>query len=90
MKIKQYILEPETVAEKDGISALKSAMNEYCHGYYTKIFAFGGDMMATASKSILNYILEILKVVEVDEFGRDANGLDIKSAVLVLGHVKPA
>lgn len=87
MKRKQYHFEPETVAEKDGISALKSAYYDYA-ATYPSLFDFQGNLPAKYFKNSLGYIKAKLEAVEVDEFGRDANGVDIAAALMMLEYVE--
>lgn len=87
MKQHEYTLMPETVAEKDGIAALKSAMNENS-GAYSQLFAFGGQLMAEVDAGTLAMIIADFEAIEADEYGRDENGLDIAAAIRTLEHVK--
>ena len=78
MKRTEYEIIPETAAERDSVSALKSAINNYTHGWHSIIFAISGrGMMADAPANDLAHIRELLEAVEVDEFGRDGNGLSV-------------
>jgi hypothetical protein len=81
-------IRPKSVREKDAIKALKSATNDYCQHHFNRLFAFGGDMMASVPQSVWDDVNEALQNVEVDEFGRDANGLDIDAAHYALEMVK--
>lgn len=83
-------IKPKSVHEKDAIDALKSAMNDYCSGHYNRLFAFGGQMMAEVDGAVWHDVNEALQNVEVDEFGRDANGLDIDAAHDALEMVQKA
>jgi len=44
--------------------------------------------MATAPAGDLAHIRELLEAVEVDEYGRDGNGLDIGAALWMLEKIK--
>lgn len=88
MKTKLYALVPETVADRDGIAALKLAILENVPGDYSRLFAFGGEMLSEAGKNTIDYVKSKLEAVEVDEYGRDANGIDIAAALRTLECVK--
>ena len=84
MKYRQFTLEPETVSEKDGITALKLALEEYSR-LYGKFFARG--KLLNESEHV-DFARAILGDVETDQYGRDANGIDIASALRTLEQVK--
>jgi hypothetical protein len=88
MKRRQYILEPETVAEKDGIIALRLAMNDYIPGYSGAIFAFGGDILREAGADQISHVRSALESAEIDDYGRDANGIDIAAALKTLDSIE--
>jgi len=89
MKTREYELIPETCEERDAVKALRSAINDYAHGYHAAVFAFGGDgMNRTAPANEINHIRELLEAVETDESGRDGNGLDIEAALRMLGKIQ--
>lgn len=83
-------IRPKSVHEKDAIDALKSATNDYCQHHFNRLFAFGGDMMASVPQSVWDDVNEALQNVEVDDYGRDANGLDIDAAHDALEMVQKA
>ena len=84
----EYTLKPETAAEKDGIKALKLAMNDYAPSRLLRLFSFGGDLLAVKSRVALRCIRAKIEAVKIDEHGRDANGIDIRAATETLNHVK--
>ena len=65
--------EPETVQGRDNMKALKTALNQYAHGYYTGVLS-GNTIQA-------EFAVDKLNAVETDEWGRDANGIDIEGAL---------
>lgn len=84
MKRTEYTLIPETVAEKDGITALKLALHEY---HYTAFLFASGELMNSEGKYELDELKAKLETVETDDSGRDANGIDIRAALKTLENV---
>jgi hypothetical protein len=87
MKHKEFTLEPETVAERDGISALKLAIESHVYGYFSAVFA-SGQIVSAANRQELSHIRTLLEADETDQYGRDANGIDIAAALRTLEQVK--
>jgi len=87
MKYREFTIEPKMAEERDNIRALKSAIINYAYGEYSAFFAMGDFMKESQIKDI-DYTREMIEKVEVDEYGRDANGIDIKGALRALEAVK--
>lgn len=82
-------IKPKSAADKDAISALKLAVQNYARSSYNSLFAFGGELMAEADAGIIADVTEALRAVDVDQYGKDANGVDIDAAHDALEMVKP-
>lgn len=87
MKKLRLTIDPETAAERDAITALKLAVNDYAPEYHAVLFAFGGGLSRRVPKRVIEEVRAKLER-EADEAGRDVNGVDIAAAVRALDAIE--
>ena len=88
MKYYTHIIEPKTCQERDNVKALKLVLDTYEPVHYGGIFVCG-FLLKKLPVSVVKSIQDCLNDVETDDYGRDANGIDIMGALRALNAVKP-